>query len=103
MVSTRKKRQSIRSLHSQLDDFDQEMIIGNPVSEKQENVVVNEGTNDRNSTDGTSSNDSIVIGNAMRVKTLERRFNETIHREMSNINDTVEDRIQNAILTLLII
>ena len=33
------------------------------------------------------------------MKTLERCFNERIDREMSNIVDTVEDRIQNAILT----
>ena len=34
----------------------------------------------------------------MNVKTLERCFNERIDREMSNIVDTVEDRIRNAIL-----
>ena len=75
MVSTRKKRQSNRGLLSQLDDFDQEMIIGNAVSERQENVVVNEGTNDQNFTVGTSSNDSIVNRNAMSVKTLEKCLN----------------------------
>ena len=57
MVSTREKRQSNRRLLSQLDDFDQDMIVGNPVSEKQENVLVNQGTNDRNFTVGTSSKD----------------------------------------------
>ena len=99
MVSTRKKRQSKRRRLSQLDDFDQDMIIGNAASEKQENTVVNEGTNDRNFTVGTSNDSSMVNGNAMSVKTLERCFNERIDREMSNIVDTVEDRIQNAILT----
>ena len=77
------------------------MIIGNAVSERQENAVVNEGTNDRDFTVGTSSNDSIVNGNAMSVKTLERCFNESTDREMSNIVDAVEDRIQNAILTAI--
>ena len=77
------------------------MIIGNTASERQENIVANEGTNDRNFTVGTSSNDSIVNANAMSVKTLERCFNERIDREMSNIVDTVEDRIQNAILTAI--
>ena len=77
------------------------MIIGNAVSERQEIVVDNECTNDRNFTVGTSSNDSIVNGNAMSVKTLERCFNERIDREMSNIVDTVEDRIENAILTAI--
>ena len=101
MVSTRKKRQSNRRLLSQLDDFDQDMIIGNAVSERQENTVVNEGTNDRDFTVGTSNNDSVINGNAMDVKTMERCFNERIDREMSNIVDTVEDRIQNAILTAI--
>ena len=101
MVSTRKKRQSNKRLLSQLDDFDRDMIIGNAVSERQENAVVNEGTNDRDFTVGTSSNDSIVNGNAMSVKTLERCFNERIDRGMSNIVDTVEDRIQKAILTAI--
>ena len=101
MVSTRNKRQSNKRLLSQLDDFDQDMFIGNAVSERQENVVVNEGTNDRNFTVGTSNNDSVVNGNAMSMKTLERCFNELIDREMNNIVDTVEDRIQNAILTAI--
>ena len=101
MVSTRKKRQSSRRLLSQLDDFDRDMIIGNAVSERQENAVGNEGTNDQDFTVGTSNNDSVVNGNAMIVKTLERCFNERIDREMSNIVDTVEDKIQNAILTAI--
>ena len=99
MVSTRKKRQSNRRLLSQLDDFDQDMIFDNAASERQENSVVNEGTNDRDFTVGTSSNNIALNENTMNVKTLERCFNELIDREMSNIVDTVEDRIHNAILT----
>ena len=101
MVSPRKKRQSNKRLLSQLDDFDRDKIIGNAVSEEQENAVVNDGTNDRDFTVGTSNNDSVVNGNAMSVKTLERCFNERIDREKSNIVDTVEDRIQNANLTAI--
>ena len=101
MFSTRTKRQSNKRLLSQLDDFDQDMIIGNAVSERQENAVVNEGTDDRDFTVGTSNNDSGINGNAMSVKTLERCFNERIDREMNNIVDTIEDRIQNAILTAI--
>ena len=101
MVSTRKERQSSGRLLSQLDDFDQDMIIGNTSSEREENVVVNEGTNDRDFTVGTSNNGSVVNGNAMSAKTFERYFNERIDREMSKIVDTVEDRIQNAILTAI--
>ena len=101
MVSTRKRRQSNRRLPSQLDDLDEDMIIGNAVSEKQKNTVVNEGTNDRDFTVDTSNSSSVVNGNAMGVRTLERCFNERIDREMSNIIDKVEDRIQNAILTAI--
>ena len=101
MVSTRKKRQSNRRLLSQLDDFDQDMIIGNTVSERQGNTVVNEGTNDQDFTVGTSNVSSIVNGSVAKVKELERCFNERIDREMANIVDTVEDRIQNANLAAI--
>ena len=58
MVSTRKKRQSNRRLLNQLDDFDRDMIIGNAASERQESNVVSEGTNERDFTVGTSSDNS---------------------------------------------
>ena len=77
------------------------MLIGNTSSERQENAVSNEGTNDQDFTVGTTNNDPVVNGNAMSVKTLERCFNERIDREMINIVDTVEDRIQNAILATI--
>ena len=76
MVSTRKKRQSNKRLLSQLDDFDQDMNIGNTVRESQESAVVNEGTNDRDFAVGTSNDDSVINGNVMSMKTLERCFNE---------------------------
>ena len=101
MVSTRKKRQSNKRLLSQLDDFDQDMIIGNAVSERQENAVVNTGTNDRDFTVSDRSNNTVVNESAINVKTLERCFNERIDKEMSNIVDTVEGRIQNAFLTAI--
>ena len=99
MISTRKKRQSNKRLLSQLDDFDQDMIIGNAASGRQESVTVNGGTNDQDFTIGTSNVGSVVNENRLNMKTLERCFNERIDREMSNVVDTVEDRIQNAILT----
>ena len=101
MVSTRKKRQPNRRLLSQLDDFDQDMINGNTASERQDNTVVNEGTNDQDFTVGTSNVSSTVNGSVANVKTLERCFNERIDRDMRNIVDTVEDRMQNAILAAI--
>ena len=101
MVSTRKKRQSNRKLLSQLDDLNQVMIIGNAASERLENIVFSESTNDRDFTIGISSKNTAVNESMVNMKTLERCFNERIDREMSNIADTVKDRIQNAILAAI--
>ena len=101
MVSTRKKSQSKRRLLSQLDDFDQDMIIGSAVSGRQESIVVNESTSDRDFIVRISSNNSASIVNAMSMKLLERSLNERIDMERDNIVDTVEDRIQSAILTAI--
>ena len=101
MVSTRKKKQWNRRLLSQLVDFDQDIIIGNAASEGQENRTVNEGTNYRDFTVGTSWDNLAHIENAVNAKTLERCFNEKIDREMNKIVDTFEDRIQNVILTAI--
>ena len=101
MVSTRKKRQSNRKLVSQLDGFDLDIIIGSTVSDRQENARVNEGTGDQKFVvDNLGCNlaaDKILLN----VKTLEKCFNEMGDREMGNIVDTVEDRIQNAVLTAI--
>ena len=95
------EKQSNRSLPSQLDDFDQDIIVGNAAIVKQENIVVNEGTNDRGFTVSTSSNNKAINENTEDVKTSEGCFIERIDREMSNVFDTVEDRIQNANLTAI--
>ena len=101
MVSTRRKRQSNRRLLSQLDDFDQNVIIGNAASARQKNFVINEGTNDRIFTVGISSINTVINKNVGNVRTLEWCFNERSDRVVSNIIDTVEDRIQNANLTAI--
>ena len=99
MAFTRKKRQLNRRLLSQLDGFDQDITINNIADERQQNIILNEGTGDREFTVGPSGNNLMVSENAVIVKTLERCFNERIDREMSFIVDMVEDRIQNASLT----
>ena len=100
MVSTRKRRSNRRPL-SQLDDFDQDIIIGNTLSNKQENPSVNEGTVDQEFTVGNSDSYSGVNENWVKVKTLERFFNERIDKELGNIVDTVGESLQNAILTAI--
>ena len=80
MISTHKKRQSNRRLLSQLDDFDQDMVIGNAAHEKKENIVVNEGTNDRDFTVGSCSKNTANNESMVNLKILERCFNERIDR-----------------------
>ena len=63
--------------------------------------MANGGTNDRDFTVGTSTSNLATNENTVNAKTLKRCFNERIDREMSNIVNTVEDRIQNAILTAI--
>ena len=101
MVSTRKKRQPNRRLLNQLDDFDQDINIGNTVSDRQKNATVNKGTGDQEFTVGNLEINFTVNEKVVNAKTLEGCFNERIDREMSNIVDTIEDRIQNAISTAI--
>ena len=101
MVSTRKKKQSNRRLLSQLDDFDQDFLFGNVATEERGNAVVNEVSNGRYFTVDSSSDKLVTKENTMNVKTLERCLNERADWEMSNIVDTVGDRIQNAVLTAI--
>ena len=95
MFSTRKKSQSYRSFLSQLEDLDQQNIFGATASEKQENTIVNESTGDRESTAFSIGKKWRIIENTVKVKTLERCFNQMIDREIINFVDMVEKRIQN--------
>ena len=70
MVSTRKKRQSNRKLHSQLDDFDQDINIANTTSDSQENTIINEATGDQKFTVGISDNNLMTNENTVNVKTF---------------------------------
>ena len=63
--------------------------------------MANEGTIDRNYTVVTSSNNVAINESTVNMKTLERWFNENLDRKITNIVDTVEVRIQNAILTAI--
>ena len=63
--------------------------------------MVNESTNDPDFTGGTFSNNIAINESAVDVKNLEMCFNERIDRKKSNIVDTVEERIQNAILAAI--
>ena len=58
-------------------------------------------TKNRDFTIDASRKNLAIIESTVNVKTLERCFNERIDKEMSNIVDKVEDRIQKAILTAI--
>ena len=98
MVSTRNKKQSNRRLLSQLDGFDQDVIIGNAADSVQQYVVFVDGTVDRWFTVNNSGSISTTNENAVNVQTLERCFNEKIDSEMGNFVDAVGERIQKAIM-----
>ena len=82
-----------------MEDFDQDKIFGNAASGEQESFTVNEDTNDRDFILGTSSNNTANNESTVRMRTLEKCFKEKTDREMSNVVETVENRIQKAILT----
>ena len=71
------------------------------MSDKQENAMVKEKTLGQEFTVGISDSVPAVNENLVSVETLERCFNERIDRKTGIIVDTVEDRIQNAILTAI--
>ena len=78
MVSTRKKRQQNRRFLSQLDDFDQDIVIGNTVSDRQGIPTVNDGTGNQKFTVGNLDNNLTANENVVNVKALERCFKERI-------------------------
>ena len=62
---------------------------------------MNEGTVDQEFTVHNSGSYLAANENLVKVKTSARFINERIDREMGTIVDTVENRIQNAILTTI--
>ena len=76
------KKEPIRRLFSQLDDFDQDFVFGNIASDRHENTTVNEGTGHQDFTAGTSDNNLMTNEDTVNVTTLERCFNERIDREI---------------------
>ena len=99
MVSTPKKRKSDRRLLSHLVDFDQDIIIGNTVKDRQENASVNERTGEKEFTVYFSSSSLTANENGIKMKTLGKCFNEKTDKKTGDIGDTVKYKIQNAIST----
>ena len=71
------------------------------MGDRQENTTVNEGSVEQEFRISNSDSNLAVDEKLVNMKTLERCFNEKIDREIGKIVDTLEDRIQNAILTAI--
>ena len=69
MFFTRKKRQSKRRLRSQFEDFDQDFIIGNAISDSQGNVI-RENTVDQEFRVNVSRSNFATKENLWHVKIL---------------------------------
>ena len=74
-------------------------FFGNAASDRQQNVVVNEGNVDQEFT-ATNSDTSLTTNwNLVKVQSLEGCFKEKIDKETSDIVATVQERIQMTIST----
>ena len=101
MLSTRKKRPSNGRLLSHLDYFDQDIVLDNAVSNRQQDVAVNEGTGYQDFAANSGGSKLVANENMFNVQILERCFDRKIDRELDSFVHTVEDRIRNAILTTI--
>ena len=106
MVSSGKKKEKNknRRLLSQLDDFDQDAFIGDAVNSEKQNNVVNSVLADQGFAAFSKNIDSLAatLENTVDFQTLERNFSDSMSREMSNIFETVKNRIQSGHLTAMI-
>ena len=89
------------TLLSQLVDFDQDFIFGDAANSGQQVVVDKDYVVDQTFTVKNKGSNLTAKEINVNVQTSDRCFNERIDWEMVNIVDTVEDRIQNAILTAI--
>ena len=103
MLSTGKQKESNRRFPSQLDEFDRNIIFGNAVSNWRKIVVVKESTADQKLTANDTSSNLSAKEHSVNVKTCESCFNERIDKEMGNIVNIVEVKIQSAILPQLMV
>ena len=79
-IMMEKKRQSTRRLVSQIDDFDQDVIFGNTMNIRQETTMVNGSSAGQGFTVGNSDKGVGVIEYVVKVKVLERCFDEELTR-----------------------
>ena len=81
--------------------IDKEVSFVDAASNGQQSFKVKIGTVDQEITANESGNNSTPNEKTVNLQTSEKCFNESIGRELVNLVDTVEDTIQNAILTAM--
>ena len=99
MDSTRKKKQQIRKLHSQLSESDADSMIGQS----------NHGTQTENRADAvdgdtslnTTNNPTQGNGSQVYMHTLEKNIVSKILSEVDSGMATIETRVQDAVLTAI--
>ena len=96
-MNSEELQQQRRSL-SQLDDFDQDVILGNAVSIGRQNLAVNSGAADREFTVNNIVSNPTTKYNKVNNQTLQRCLNYGVVRQPGKIVETVGDRTQSAIL-----
>ena len=100
-VSNWKKRQQVKKRVSQFLDLDQEVIIADAISSEPHNAMVNNGPVDREFTVNNKKSISTTYGNTVNDQALERNFIDRTDNKTPNRIGTVEDRIQDVILSAI--
>ena len=99
--STRKKMQQNKKLLSQVENFDQDVIVGDVGSSGRQIVEVSIGPADQEFNVNFSVSNPTTNENPVNVQTFERCLIDWIDRETVNIVETVEERSQNDVLTTI--
>ena len=95
MVSTRRKGRSKRRIFIQLDNFDQDVILGNVAISMHENAVVNENPVDQEITVNHTASILTTSENSVKLQTLQSCSCENIDIEMDNCRSTPARHVTN--------
>ena len=97
-VPTRRKRQQSRTSFGPVDEFDQDVFSGNSSGSGNENVNYRSGQADTEFTTDYNNGTALINENAINIQALEANLTDRFTRNLDIVVDTIEGRIQNAIL-----
>ena len=90
MVWTPKKKQQNKKVFSQLEHFEQDVIMADAMGSARQNAVVNNGLADWEFNVKNKNSSAVANENVVDVETLKRNFSCRSTKEMSNVVETVE-------------